>query len=210
MFFIRASGTDFYKIILCRKNKNTNIDQNRISSNRLLHALDYVNPEEPLTVMISKSINFEFITCILFGLSIIFEKIGKKSNANKNMNDSSVNETYISNRKAEDSQMISFMGVSQFGSHEKLFDNKKYKYIIVRKTFISMKKHIVYYEKTDSYLDIKVNYDFTNSFHSSSEELKEDYSNVQEKQDGIIIEHFPKIFKFIRDQDKISTSELLR
>jgi hypothetical protein len=75
-----------------------------------------------------------------------------------------------------------------------------------------MKKHVVHYEKIDDDLDIKIDYDFTNSFNSSSEVLKENesYKETSEKQDGIIIEHYPKIFKSIRDHDKIMSSELLR
>ncbi len=75
-----------------------------------------------------------------------------------------------------------------------------------------MKKHVVYYEKIDDDLDIKVDYDFTNSFHSSSEDFKENISFrvSSEKQDGIIIEHYPKLFKSIRDNDKILSTELLR
>ncbi len=130
LFFYRATSTNFYEIIFCRKNENINNNENTIRSNRLLQVLDYVNPDEPLTVMISKSINFEFITCILYGLSIIFEKIGKKNLAYSNGNDSSLSENEYFNRKSQDIQMDSLIRPSQINSTENS-NQKKYSCFIL-------------------------------------------------------------------------------
>jgi hypothetical protein len=62
MFFIRSSETNFYNIIFCffcrkRENKENN------------YFVDV-----PLTSIISRNMNLEFMCCILYGLSDIFNK----------------------------------------------------------------------------------------------------------------------------------------
>jgi hypothetical protein len=132
LFFYRATGTNFYEIIFCRKNNNISNNEITIRSNRLLQVLDYVDPEEPLTMILSKSINFEFITCILYGLSIIFEKIGKKNLANLNGNDSSLSGNDYFNRDREDVQMDSLIRLTQINSSENKNQKKYYRFNLER------------------------------------------------------------------------------
>jgi hypothetical protein len=65
MFFIRSFETNFYNIIFCyyfRKNENNN-------NNRYNYFINV-----PLTSIISRNMNMEFMCCILYGLTDIFKK----------------------------------------------------------------------------------------------------------------------------------------
>ena len=86
MFIIRASETDFYKIIFCQKsNKDKNIyignslggDENEKKLQGEISE-GFLDPDQPMTVMINKTLNLEFMCCVLFGLSTIFEKSERK------------------------------------------------------------------------------------------------------------------------------------
>lgn len=63
MFFIRSLETNFYKMILCSfcRKKEGNSEQ--------MYFID-----KPLTSIISRNMNLEFMCCILYGLSDIFKK----------------------------------------------------------------------------------------------------------------------------------------
>lgn len=70
MFFIRSSETNFYQMIFCyfcRKN-------NKDGKNSGRYFVDV-----PLTSIISRNMNLEFMCCILYGLSDIFNKNEKKA-----------------------------------------------------------------------------------------------------------------------------------
>jgi hypothetical protein len=72
MFFIRSSETKFYQMIFCyccRKKQNKGFN----------YFIDV-----PLTSIISRNMNLEFMCCILYGLSDIFEKDESK-NQNKSL-----------------------------------------------------------------------------------------------------------------------------
>lgn len=68
MFFIRSSETKFYQTIFCffcKKNKKDGKNNNYFV-------------DVPLTSIISRNMNLEFMCCILYGLSDIFNKNEKK------------------------------------------------------------------------------------------------------------------------------------
>ena len=69
MFFIRSSETKFYKMLFCyfcKRNKNDEKNNNYFV-------------DVPLTSIISRNMNLEFMCCILYGLSDIFNKNEKKN-----------------------------------------------------------------------------------------------------------------------------------
>jgi hypothetical protein len=70
MFLIRSSETNFYQLISrsCCRRKNQN------DGNSGKYFVDV-----PLTSIISRNMNLEFMCCILYGLSDIFNKTEKKS-----------------------------------------------------------------------------------------------------------------------------------
>ncbi len=80
MFLIRASETKFYRYLMFwRKpsqdnyisSKNNNEDSKKTEGELTEGFLD---PDQPLTVMINKTLNLEFMCCVLYGFSTIFRK----------------------------------------------------------------------------------------------------------------------------------------
>lgn len=69
MFFIRSSETKFYQMLFCyfcKRNKKDGKNNNYFV-------------DVPLTSIISRNMNLEFMCCILYGLSDIFNKNEKKN-----------------------------------------------------------------------------------------------------------------------------------
>jgi len=69
MFFIRSSETKFYRMLICffcKKNKKDGKNNNYFV-------------DVSLTSIISRNMNLEFMCCILYGLSDIFNKNEKKN-----------------------------------------------------------------------------------------------------------------------------------
>ena len=89
MFIIRASETKFYRVIFCQTNKNQNNyigssqggDENEKKKIQGEITEGFLDPDQPLTVMINKTLNLEFMCCVLFGLSTIFSKTENKNEA---------------------------------------------------------------------------------------------------------------------------------
>lgn len=80
MFLIRSSETKFYQMLFCyfcKRNKKDGKNNNYFV-------------DVPLTSIISRNMNLEFMCCILYGLSDIFNKTEKK-------NKSSIYEDYTMN-----------------------------------------------------------------------------------------------------------------
>jgi len=69
MFFIRSSETKFYQMIFCFFCKRKKKDGK--NSNYFV--------DVPLTPIISRNMNLEFMCCILYGLSDIFNKTERKN-----------------------------------------------------------------------------------------------------------------------------------
>lgn len=82
MFLIRASETNFYiYLFYCIKKPENNINSSHIvddnSEKKKFNeniTEGFLDPDQPLTVMISKTLNLEFMCCVLYGLSTIFRK----------------------------------------------------------------------------------------------------------------------------------------
>lgn len=89
MFFIRSSETNFYQMIFCYFCRKNNKDDK--TSGR--YFIDV-----PLTSIISRNMNLEFMCCILYGLSDIFNKNEKKAK-NSIYEDCTLNFIQIDNSK---------------------------------------------------------------------------------------------------------------
>ena len=98
MNLIRAYETNFYKhVFFCFKNKEKNNkltsqspeeNENENKKNEGEITEGYLDPDQPLTVMIKNTLNLEFICCVLFGLSTIYKKsnVSKRKNTEENSN----------------------------------------------------------------------------------------------------------------------------
>ena len=84
MNLIRAYETNFYyHVFFCFKKKefnkkltslstDENVMENKKHDGEIIQG--FLDPDQPLTVMINKTLNHEFTCCILFGLSTIYHK----------------------------------------------------------------------------------------------------------------------------------------
>ena len=87
MSIIRASETNFYNFVFfCKKNKNNieknylNLDEKNSNEKKIIQEEiieGFLDPDQPLTVMISKTLNLEFMCCVLYGISTIYDKNSK-------------------------------------------------------------------------------------------------------------------------------------
>ena len=76
MFLILAKETNFYQILFfcCNKNKNfKNLEMKNENFKKVSEL--FLDPDQPLTENIDKTLSLEFMCCILFGFSKIFNKI---------------------------------------------------------------------------------------------------------------------------------------
>lgn len=71
MFFIRSSETNFYQMLFCYMCRRNNKKEGNDSDNYFVSV--------PLTSIISRNMNLEFMCCSLYGLSDIFNKNEKKN-----------------------------------------------------------------------------------------------------------------------------------
>jgi len=81
MFFIRSSETQFYQMLfcyLCKRNKKDGKNNNYFV-------------DVPLTSIISRNMNLEFMCCILYGLSDIFNRNEKKKKSSSIYEDCTLN-----------------------------------------------------------------------------------------------------------------------
>lgn len=75
MFFIRASETSFFKFFVCKKKLQSptiSVDTRTTEKEGGSFSDGFLDPDEPLTAIINKTLNLEFICCVLYGLSQIF------------------------------------------------------------------------------------------------------------------------------------------
>lgn len=88
MFLIRASETKFYRYLMFwRKpshdqyiSSKHNSDESKKTEGELTEG--FLDPDQPLTVMINKTLNLEFMCCVLYGFSTIFSKSSSKKTDN--------------------------------------------------------------------------------------------------------------------------------
>ena len=96
MFFIRALNTNFYYAVFCCKCKNS---EGKFYNK--MNKFTFLDLDQPLTAVIARTLNYEFLTCLLYGLSSIFDKIDLKYYKNKNITvNSFLNEMERSNHNS--------------------------------------------------------------------------------------------------------------
>lgn len=205
MFLIRASETNFYSKLFCRyqNKKKNNLDQSIETGNEKEEITDnFFEKDEPLTNIISKHMNLEFMCCILYGLSEIFSKTDKRKLSN--------DETTILTRNKSD---IFF---SNNSAESLIFENSKKD--IDKKDYRRAKSHQIYYKKLfNDNIDFESfgvqvhaedntnNYFNTNYNYSSDNDSVSDLIGFQGKENhnAKIIEYFPRVFRDLRKLDDI-------
>ena len=134
-FFYRATETNFYTILFCqRKTKqSSSLNEGRLSltpeDNEQNLSKGFLDPEQPLTAMISKTLNFEFISCILSGLSMVFENYDRKLKKNAKNRESSSDSNLFERNKSnilDDLNTINYV-ISQSSDAKEIKEIKEIK-----------------------------------------------------------------------------------
>jgi hypothetical protein len=206
MFFVRVQETSNWKISCKKFFLSTSDDTDLL-----------INPDQPLTAIINKTMNLEFICCILNGLTQISQKRDK--NDSIKLKEASKEVTSISLSQVFPGGITSNQSNLDVTNNRNIPIKKKkkmYKKFNCRDDFKKVKPHHIYYNNYHESFNVneivmKVAKPTTNDYVSDSEyntqsnELNE-FAN--KKHDAILMEYCPKIFKAIRQSDGIPEYEL--
>jgi hypothetical protein len=200
MFLIRASETNFYNRIFCRKaaEKRTTINNSLDST----HTEDFFERNQPLTAIISRNMNLEFMCCILYGLSEIYMRPIKKVKMSEELNFETSEVTQDLTLINRNTSVLPFIEGS-----------------VNKSDLTKAKRHKIRYKKIfDDNIDFeKLEVEVTTSKNRKTSKLatdsesSSDYeSSAQDKKDhdALVIEFCPKIFKELRNLDDITGIDL--
>ncbi len=211
MFFFRQPNLK--KILFSCLKKKDNLNKYSV-----LHEEDsnFFGKDKPLTTVISCCMNLEFMCCILYGLSNIFEEIKKRKEEKLILIKKTINLTKNSNNLINNEETETKV--------KKKFDSIVSDSIknLKPKDFTKMKNHKIKYEYLfDNEIDIsqfklqmnKKQYKNIIAVNSFSEAINEDnisYKSIsvtspysKDGYDAEIIEYCPKVFKYLRRIDEI-------
>ena len=190
--------------------------------------LNFFENDQPLAAMISRWMNVEFMCCILYGLTSIFEKIQKRK---------------IKKAEGKQKSMISIKvsdcsDVSGNYYIDSTDENKQYK--VVEKDFRKTIKHNIQYQNigdnevdlTDFNVKVKTQNSFhkkkillkkekggasssslndnDNSEHSLLTSYQDSFTNQLEKYDAVIIDYCPRIFRILHKRDNNIDEEIAK
>lgn len=209
MFLIRASETNFYVRLFGGQPKNkSNLDQTIVPGNDKEDVTDnFFDNDEPLTNIISRNMNLEFMCCILYGLTEIFTKPDRKK--------LSCDDLDLKNKTTS-------FEIGGLTNTTTLIDSEA----INKKDYKRAQSHRIYYKKLfNDDVDFESfgvqlraepgenthNY-FSTVYHNSSTEndsMKELVNGVsQQDYNAKIVEYFPRVFGDLRSRDEVDTINL--
>jgi hypothetical protein len=221
MFLIRVSETSFYSMICCQARQQEDSSMNQSYNNIRDTIKDEVTTEEaffdkdqPLTAIITRNMNMEFMCCILYGLSEIFLKPERK--AKSAQEDFTLSKTDISatlnlspQLSQEKSLLGSYKSISEKDFHKAKSHKIRYKKIFNSEVDLSkLEVEILPSKKKKSCVNRESNND-SSVFDTESQVL----DNLSEKEqntqhDATVIEYCPRIFRDLRRIDDISGYDL--
>jgi hypothetical protein len=199
MFFIRATETNFYSKICCKR-RNKKIKRDSILIEESINEDNFFDKSEPLTALISKNMNLEFMCCILFGLTEIFMKPERKK--------MTYDETVFNREFSTQDRSYSLLNE---------YSSKDFK----QRDFSSNKEHKINYTKIFNDIidldnievhisswDKKESFDELESLYETSKDAINEVDFVKPKKgkrhDAKVIEHCPRIFRELRRLDNIT------
>ena len=233
MFFARASETEFYgrltrflanlkKSPVNLKSLRSSMAESSIGPRDSEAEEHFFDPSAPLTNSIQKTINLEFMCCILYGLSEIFAKQERRFQK-------TIKQTLHKKKKdprlERKSVEIDIRGDLIEGAQEDT-DPLSRANTVVKKDFTRAKSHSIYYNKIyDNEENDEINLDkmkvkitsqktiedtprgsVESNFLNQEPLMSESSSSIvgkSKKQDAHIIEYCPKIFLDLRQNDEI-------
>jgi hypothetical protein len=240
MFLARATETKFYgKIkafyIKMKKspsfilNSRKSMAESEVGPRESDAEQQFFDPSAPLTHSIQRTINLEFMCCILYGLTEIFMKQERKYKKSMIMPNNNNNLRTL----RDHSKSIEIdIQAELIEDNQNLRNNPKFDSIINNKDFTKKKSHSVYYSKLyDSEENDEINIDKMgvkisskrtiedtpvgsledNLLHQErlvSENSTSSIFSKDKKQDAHITEYCPRIFKELRSCDEIDPFNL--
>jgi hypothetical protein len=216
LFFIRVLETNFYSTIFCQRNikrkssSYTDIKNNSITENISDVSLNsdieeknemFFEKDEPLTAIISRNLNLEFMCCILYGLTEIFVKPERKirSHTEHEVEKAELTTTLIQKENSDSN-----------------IKNKNPNF----KDYRRAKRHKIRYKKIfDTNIDLgKLEVEVTAFKKNKTKEVTIDtsshisetlfFNNDTTDHDAMIIEYCGRIFIDLRRMDNIKGSDL--
>jgi hypothetical protein len=159
---------------------------------------------QPLTAVISRNMNLEFMCCILYGLSEIYIKPMRKVRLTDETGGEHTQEfTFIKNKSNTTSPFLDDKGLS------------RYYFVLLRSDFYRAKNHKIRYKKIfDEDIDLEnLRFEVTSTSNRGSkiptEESEESEPGADKKEyDAMVIEYCPKIFRELRNIDDITGIQL--
>jgi hypothetical protein len=239
MFLIRVTETNFYSKLFCYSEPvEENLDLTKQDSNmssdliREKSNAAFFDKDLPLTAIISRNMNMEFMCCILFGLSEIFMKPERKhktsfensqaqdqtvtfnlskgniSNLENIKNDTTVNQTQLNNTI---NQQLNIKGISGKDYHRAKSHKIRYKKIFNANVDFDQLEVEVTTDKSKRNPKIRRHTGESSNYESESNNLEESLC-VRDKSkgdhDAIVIEYCPRIFRDLRKLDDITGYDL--
>ena len=211
MFFIRKPKTK--KSFLSNKKNEIDESQSIITENE---SQNFFRNDQNISSEISSFMNLEFMCCILYGLSDIFEEMKKRKEEKISLIEKTINldpnsNSFINKEETETKAKKKFYSILSDSLNK-----------LKSKDFTKIKNHKIQYQKIfENEIDVsqfklemnKKKYQNIITINSFSDELNEDnisYTSVsipslnpKGSYDAEIIEYCPKIFKYLRRIDEI-------
>jgi hypothetical protein len=202
MFLIRASETNFYNKIFCKCSSNTksvDVSRDKPRQSESHEDSNFFDSDEPLTAIISRNMNLEFMCCILFGLREIF----MKSERRNKVSDISQNEGMIT-FNFQSSQDKSLLNVKNINPKD--FKRAKSHRIRYKKIF----NNNIDFQEMEVEVSTYGKRKYTETIDSSllNESSPSEENDNSKHYDALVIEYCPKIFRELRKLDDISGYDL--
>ena len=211
MFYYRKPK---YKKNIVSDNNN-DFDESQFILNEK-ESQNFFRNDQYISSAISSYMNLEFMCCILYGLSNIFDQIKKRKEEKISLIKKAINLNKNTNQLINSEETETKAKKKYYNKLSELIENVK------QKEFTKIKNHKIQYEKIfDNEIDIsqfklemnKKKYQNIITINSFNDELNEDnisYTSVsipslnpKGSYDAEIIEYCPKIFKYLRRIDEI-------
>lgn len=204
MFLIRASETHFYNKIFCRfssgNRDSLNATRDKSRPSEANEDSNFFDSDEPLTAIISRNMNLEFMCCILYGLREIFMKPERRNKLSDISQDGML--TLNLQQSQPDKSLLNLKNITNKDFKRAKSHRIRYKKIFKDNIdFQEMEVEVSTYGKR-KYVET-IDSSIMNETQKSEEKDKKHY-------DAMVIEYCPRVFRELRRLDEITGFELER
>jgi hypothetical protein len=222
MFLIRVSETSFYSMICCQARAQEDSSMNQ-SYNNITETLKeevatqeaFFDKDQPLTAIITRNMNMEFMCCILYGLSEIFLKPERKAkSAQEDFTMSKTDMSATLNLSPQISQEKSLLGsyksISEKDFHKAKSHKIRYKKIFNSEVDLAKLEVEILPSKKKKAASLNKEATIDSSLFDSESQAMDNISEKEKntQHDATVIEYCPRIFRDLRRIDDISGYDL--